>query len=471
MCANTNHLKMKKILFLGSLLISAIFVQAQNISGNLTQYKNSEIKLNGFKGLNTYLIASTVADENGNFKLSFSNANYGTAYLISSDNKPLIVILSGEDTQLKGNSFGDLGHLTIEKGQENKWFDSYATESPARNQALSAWDYLDKLYTEDPLFSVQKTVKADIKNEIQRINKEDADFVKNLPADSYIKWYLPVRKLVSSVPIVMQYTPQEIPATIEGLRNLDFSDARLYSSGLLKDAVEAQFLLINGSAEDEDTAISELKKSVDVIVSSLKKDDKKLNEVTQYLFSFLEKGGFTPVSEYLATKLLNDDECGCTLEPSLTNQLEQYRKMKIGERAPEIAFTKDLVMVNSSKGSTLPKKLSDIQSKYKLIVFGSSWCPSCVKEIPKIAQHYSMWKSEGLEVVFVSLDTDKDAFFNFIKTFPFISYCDYEKWDSLPVGDYHVFATPTMYLLDNSNKILMKPDSVEQINVWLDGNQ
>jgi len=52
--------------------------------------------------------------------------------------------------------------------------------------------------------------------------------------------------------------------------------------------------------------------------------------------------------------------------------------------------------------------------------------------------------------------------------FPFISTCDYEKWEGEAVKDYHVFATPTIYLLNENDEILLKPNSVSQMNSWVD---
>jgi hypothetical protein len=71
-------------------------------------------------------------------------------------------------------------------------------------------------------------------------------------------------------------------------------------------------------------------------------------------------------------------------------------------------------------------------------------------------------------VVFVSLDTDQQTFNNFAGGFPFISTCDYQKWESPVVQSYHVFATPTMYLLDNKQEILLRPNSVKQMDSWVD---
>jgi hypothetical protein len=71
-------------------------------------------------------------------------------------------------------------------------------------------------------------------------------------------------------------------------------------------------------------------------------------------------------------------------------------------------------------------------------------------------------------VVLVSLDTDQQTFNNFAGGFSFISICDYQKWESPVVQNYHVFATPTMYLLDNKQEILHRPNSVKQMDSWVD---
>ncbi len=71
-------------------------------------------------------------------------------------------------------------------------------------------------------------------------------------------------------------------------------------------------------------------------------------------------------------------------------------------------------------------------------------------------------------MVFVSLDEEKDIFKSFAGVFPFISICDYQKWESPIVKDYHVFATPSIYLLDSKREILLRPNNVSQLDSWVD---
>lgn len=104
----------------------------------------------------------------------------------------------------------------------------------------------------------------------------------------------------------------------------------------------------------------------------------------------------------------------------------------------------------------------------RIIRVGASWCPKCTEEIPSIAKLYDTWRKQGLEVVFVSLDENKEDFKKFVAGFPFISTCDYKKWECPIVRDYYVFGTPLMYLLDSNRKILLRPNTVKQVDAWVD---
>ena len=454
----------KNVLILfGCILMSGI-AKSQTISGKLTSLANQEIALEGFNGLKTYAIAKTSIDANGNFKLAYANTDLGMGYLKSTDNKPLIVILSGEDIELVGEALSNPQTITITKGYENQWFEQYAKEHPRREQALSAWDYLEKIYTQEALFAGQKTPNKAIKQERKRINNEDAAFLNSLPKESYCRWFLPTRKLVSSVATIAQYRTKEIPATIAAFRALDYTDKRLYKSGLFKDAIEAHFWLLENCGKPLDSVFIEMQFSIDAMMANLKKDEQKLNEVTSNLFNLLEKHSLFKASEYLSLKVLN--EVSCTINSDLARQLETYRAMKVGNSAPDIVFPN--IRVNSTNNLNI-NKLSDLNSNYTLVVFGASWCPHCKEEMPAIAKLYTTWKVKGVEVLLVSLDEDQKAFYEFTSNFPFISITDLKKWDGSIVKDYYVFGTPSMYLLDKNRKIILRPNSVKQMEAWVDG--
>lgn len=133
---------MNKLVFFLCLCSISTWGITQTICGNLSLLPNQPINLKGFNGLKTYPISSTTTDENGNFKSSYSKSDYGVGYLMSSDNKSLFVILSGEDIEISGEALSYIETLTIKKGQQNQWFEQYAKKHPRREQAPSAWVYL-----------------------------------------------------------------------------------------------------------------------------------------------------------------------------------------------------------------------------------------------------------------------------------------------------------------------------------------
>ena len=456
-------MKFKIIIILIGIFISDE-LNAQTITGNLSLLTNQQIKLEGFKGLKTYPISNTTIDEKGNFKLSYAKEDFGVAYLISSDEKPLFIILSGEDVEISGEALSAAETIHIKKGKENLLFEQYAKEHPRREQALSAWIYLEKIYTMDSLFSVQKTAVKNIQLEKQRIKEEDAAFLANLPKGSYVSWFLPTRKLVSDVATIAQYRPEEIPATIAAFRKMDYANSRLYKSGLFKEAIESHFWLLENSGRSLDSVFIEMKFSIDAMMEYLIKDEKKLNEVTNYLFDLLERQSLFQASEYLALKVLN--ETSCTIESDLAKQLESYRAMKKGNIASDIKFG-NMTYLNGVKQAMF-NNLTNLTTPYTLVVFGASWCPKCLEELPKLIQNYVKWRNLGVEVVYISLDTAQQVFEQSVKSYPFFAYCDYKKWESQVAKDYYVFGTPTFYLLDAKRKILMRPNSISQVDAWVD---
>ncbi len=261
-------------------------------------------------------------------------------------------------------------------------------------------------------------------------------------------------------------TPQKLQVATNNFRNINFSDPQLYSSGLVYDLIERQFWALQKSGLDEATKLRELNASVDIILDSVKKNEKLYNDLTKYLFQYFEKYSLFTASEYIALKALSQKEV--ILNNALVNKLESYRKMKVGNIAPDFELVGDVLKNGVAVTNTI--RLADINAKYKLIIFGGSWCNQCRSEMIQLLPRYNFWKSKGLEVVFISLDTDKKEFENFTTSFPFYSACDYKKWETQAAKDFYVSSSPTIFLLDSNNKIILRPPTVASLDSWLDSN-
>ena len=459
---------MKKVFLILFLLSFFVFkTTAQNsITGNFSSIIGQTIHLMGYQGAEVYIIDSSQVDLQGNFELCYPDVSLGMGYLLTSENKPYMLVLEKGNVQLTGRTPADASSIVINSGEQNKLFVQYALAHGKREQALSTWRYLKNLYESDTLFKNQIDSKFSISSEIEKLIKADSDYLISLPVNSFMYWYLPVRKLVSDIQAVANTRQMEIPATIKAFRNIDYAHPQLYTSGLFSELTESQFWLIQNSDLDQLVKIKEMNTSVEFILASVNKNEKLYNDLTNYLFQYFEKNSLFPASEYIALKALSQREI--ILNKSLATKLEIYRKMKIGNTAPEIKF-KGVVYRNWEFVKKI-KRLSDIKAKYKLVVFGGSWCPQCKSETMQLIMRYNKWKAKEVEVVMVSLDTDKKALEEFAYDFPYTLVCDYKKWETQAAKDYYVSSSPTIFLLDSNNKIILRPPTVDSLDGWLDSN-
>lgn len=225
---------------------------------------------------------------------------------------------------------------------------------------------MENIYHSDSLFTGREQPLQAIQREKQRIRQEDEAFLDGMDPDSYVRWYFPVRKLVSSVSVVAQYRTGEITETIEAFRQIDYTDRRLYKSRLLGDVIESHVWLIENSGRLLDSVFVELNQSIDAMIENLSGEKEKLNEIGGYLFDLLERRSLFQSSEHLALSLLNSHSD--LLTSHLKSILEIYRTMKTGNTAPDIVFTE----ANHNPEGRNTGRLSELESDYTLVVFAAS---------------------------------------------------------------------------------------------------
>ena len=300
---------MKRIIvFCIALACFSVGVYAQGIlAGSFTALSSQQVKLIGFDGFDTYTIDSVWTDNQEHFTLSFTEKDYGMAYLVAENDRPFIVILdAGEKLRLEGETLTYPQSVVIASGEQNQLFEQYASEHPRREQALSAWVFLERIYNQDSLFAIHDAPRVAIEQEMQRIKQEDEAFLASLDPDTYVSWFLPVRKLVSSVATIAQYRTEEISGAMTAFREMDYTDNRLWKSGLLRETIEAHFWLIENSGRSLDSVYVEMNISIDHMIDNLVRDERKFNEITGHLFNLLEQRSLFGASEYLALKILNE---------------------------------------------------------------------------------------------------------------------------------------------------------------------
>lgn len=112
-------------------------------------------------------------------------------------------------------------------------------------------------------------------------------------------------------------------------------------------------------------------------------------------------------------------------------------------------------------GTTLDGKsfrLEEHAGKAVLVVFWATWCGPCRQELPDLMELYAEYKSRGLEVVSISLDSEREDLASFVKEYqiPWAVLFDpapgHQGFDNPVATRYGVMRIPTTMLLDKQGK-------------------
>jgi thiol-disulfide isomerase/thioredoxin len=109
--------------------------------------------------------------------------------------------------------------------------------------------------------------------------------------------------------------------------------------------------------------------------------------------------------------------------------------------------------------------IAKLRGKVVIVQFWATWCRPCTEELPQIQELYKTYKSAGLEVVGVNVDTDGA---------PIQAYVDQHRlaWPSIHESgglqssiavQYGVITLPTTFLVDKTGKVISSSTSVDDL--------
>ncbi len=95
-------------------------------------------------------------------------------------------------------------------------------------------------------------------------------------------------------------------------------------------------------------------------------------------------------------------------------------------------------------------------SKYTFIDFWASWCAPCRVQGRELIPLYDKYKSKGLDVIAVSLDTKSEAWKRAVQQdgYTWVNLSDLKGFDSPLVKKYDITAIPRNFIVDHKGKIV-----------------
>ncbi|WP_312075398.1 TlpA disulfide reductase family protein [Chryseobacterium sp.] len=224
---------------------------------------------------------------------------------------------------------------------------------------------------------------------------------------------------------------------------IDRSDDMLETSSLLRPVLVA-YLNVGGN--------NNVTASVDKLLDKLKVETPRGQTVLSELIDIFDA---YDMKEFKNKYLTQAKNLKCTITDRLASTIKTNADVEIGAIFTNYKFT--------SPVNTQAKSLADVKADKKVIVFWSSTCSHCENELPQLISKYKEMKSKSIEIIGLSLDTDKDSYTKKIAAFPWINDSELKGWNSSFTEKYNIHATPTYFILDANNKIISKPDHVGDV--------
>lgn len=194
--------------------------------------------------------------------------------------------------------------------------------------------------------------------------------------------------------------------------------------------------------------------AVDRIMVNLTGQEALRSFVVEFLLEGFELLDMEQVQMHIADHYL-DQACESDIVELILSRMEGYKKMATGEQSPDFVV-RDLDGRN--------RQLSDMEQPYVLLIFWSSSCEHCREMLPELHKWYLSENRKGVEVVAFSIDTSEVDFMRFVDQLnpEWITTRDPLGWYGKVPTDYHIYATPSLFLLDRDRTILARPTSLRQ---------
>ena len=279
-----------------------------------------------------------------------------------------------------------------------------------------------------------------------------------------VRYYIQIPETKSLVPFFLESSDIEIVIDVDSIDNTVITGS----------ASNKEYEAFLDAVAVYDT---DIKKYVDAFKTAREQDNKdlvnkferKIDSIYEikedFMLNHILANNTSPVSPYIAYRniyqleLKDVEQIIASFDESVKKSIYVTflnRRLKVLQR---VAIGQMYIPFEMADPNGTMYQLIDISSgRYLLIDFWASWCGPCRRENPNLVEVYYDFRNKNFEILGVSLDRDKDAWLEAIKTdnmtWPQLS--DLRGWDCYASRLYGVLSIPSNVLLDPKGVIIAK---------------
>jgi thiol-disulfide isomerase/thioredoxin len=226
---------------------------------------------------------------------------------------------------------------------------------------------------------------------------------------------------------------------------IDFSDERIITNPFLSNKVLDY--IYNYSERSEQG----LKQAIDKLVDASNTHPKVQAFIIDLLIDFFTDKEAAEFIDYISRTYLGS--CALPLSESRLAKIDQMVKFKSGDPIPEFRLP-------NQTGHLVP--VSGVTGQLNVIVFWASWCPHCMRELPKIKELYDVLAGD-LGVYAISVDSVKPDWIQAVKSenLKWLNVIDEDGFESARLAEFGVTSTPTLILVDSELRWIGRASSFD----------
>ncbi len=419
---------------------------------------NKSYYLYRYFGDKTYIVDTILTDKTGSFK-TVLNSNYkpGLYKLELGSKNYFHFIINNEDITLKTFVVNTMDSMRIIQSDENRILYEYYKQQKTLNRKMNLLGPVVQNYPKSSEF--YETAINEF-NQIQEKYKNDLEVLINSSPNSFAAKYIKFIGFNQINPLLSEKEQKQYFID-HYFDNTNFCDSIILNSNAIPQKIISYLSLFGNQKQSQNQLEESYKLAVDKILDQALCNDQVFEYTLNYLIDGFEQLKYEEVLVHLSQNYIPLISCvNENFKNNLEDKISKYEKVSVGKTAPDFEIR------------TIENKLIslyNIDSDYTLIIFWASWCPHCTKILSEIQKIYNTETRDKLEIIAISLDTNKEDWINFLnnKNYTWINCSELKGWESKVAIDYNIYATPTMILLNQNNEIIAKPRTVNELKEFI----